>query len=35
MKNGILLKNKLSFSGIKKLLLQLDELQELYLAIME
>ncbi|CAD8158483.1 unnamed protein product [Paramecium octaurelia] len=35
MKNGILLKNELSFSGIKKLLLQLDELQELYLAIME
>ncbi|CAD8153283.1 unnamed protein product [Paramecium pentaurelia] len=35
MKNGILLKNKLSFSGIKKLLLQLDELQELYLATME
>ncbi|CAD8074666.1 unnamed protein product [Paramecium sonneborni] len=35
MKNGILLKNQLSFSGIKKLLLHLDELQEQYLATMD
>ncbi|CAD8070118.1 unnamed protein product [Paramecium sonneborni] len=35
MKNGNIHKNQLSFSGIKKVLLHLDELQELYLATME
>ncbi|CAK77230.1 unnamed protein product (macronuclear) [Paramecium tetraurelia] len=35
MKNGILLKDQLSLSKMKKLLLQLDELQEQYLDTME